>query len=78
MHQVNKYKLYQLRQFKMYMTSFFKFFKHLDLSTHFCSRDAQRHRNIGRAGGAVKMLMAMETYVRQKIVTNACYCSTTI
>jgi len=40
----------------------------------------QGRRNVGRAGRAVKKLMAMEAYEKQKnVVTNyACYCSTTV
>jgi len=42
-------------------------------------RYKQGRRSSSRAGGAVKDLRAMETYKKQKIVTNyACFCSATI
>jgi len=43
-------------------------------NTHILGR-----RSSGGAGGAVKMLRAMETYKKQKIITNyVCFCSPTM
>jgi len=35
-----------------------------------CCKHNQGRRNVGRAWGAVKKLRAMETYEKQKIVSN--------